>query len=104
MTQAFPLVTVLPYTVGMFRDFHTAKRVIHAGVPGVPDRIVLLSNGEYIFFDSKTGNARLSKSQNIFKKRLQYCTKTERVFELRNVSDALKVIEDYERRKYQKIS
>jgi len=97
VTLKFPKVIVLPYTVGVFRDFETSTRIIRAGVKGVPDRLVLLSTGGYLFFDAKTGNATFSKEQRAFKARIEYCTDTVRVFKLKNVDDALRIIEDYEK-------
>lgn len=98
VTSRFEKVVVLPYTVGMFRDFTTAERIIRAGQKGVPDRLVLLSNGQYLWFDGKTGNAVFSKEQRAFRDWLKYCTNTDRVFKLTCVKSALDIIESYENR------
>jgi len=58
----FPDIIVLPYTVGMFRDFDSAERIIHAGYKGVPDTLILGFRW-YLFFDAKTGKAKFSPAQ-----------------------------------------
>lgn len=96
VTKKFPMVIVLPYTCSLFRHYNNPERVVYVGRKGVPDRLVLLSTGGFLWFDAKTGKAALTKEQRAFKKCLQYCTNTERVFKLTNIEDALSIIERYE--------
>ena len=86
-------VVFIPYTVGMFRDFDTANRIIHAGIKGVPDCIVL-GVGWYLFFDAKTGGATYTKEQAAFAKRMYEINGHERVFKLRSVNQGIDIIND----------
>ena len=97
VTKEFPLVTIIPYTVGLFRDYETAERTIRAGVAGVPDLIVVLSTGGVIFLDAKTGKATFNKNQRMFKNRLLISTGTDRVFKLKNVEMGLDIIRGFEK-------
>ena len=90
-------VIVLPYTVGMFRDFDTAERIIHAGMKGVPDLLVIGKNF-YLFFDAKTGKADFSKEQKAFKARVLQITGEDLVHKLTSVQVGLNIIgSHYER-------
>lgn len=102
VTQNFGLsVMVVPYTVGMFRDFDTASRIIHAGEKGTPDLLVLGSRF-YLWFDAKTGKASFTKEQLFFKKRIDALNDYESVFKLTSVEQGIKIIkqakEFYEQR------
>jgi hypothetical protein len=88
----FPDVFILPYTVGMFRDFETASRIIRAGIKGVPD-LVILGDGWYLFLDAKTGNARFSKEQLAFKARIESINKNRSiVFKLTSVTQGISIL------------
>jgi len=65
VSAEFPDLVMLPYTCGMFRDFDSAERIIHAGQKGVPDWLVL-GCGWYLWFDAKTGFAKFTKEQMAF--------------------------------------
>ena len=98
----FSDITVLPYTVGMFRDFDSAERIIHAGVKGVPD-ILILGCGFYLWFDAKTGKAKFTPEQSAFKKRMSEINKgTEHVYKLTSIEQGLNIIKEarkfYERK------
>ncbi len=100
--KAFPDIVVIPYTVGMFRDFDSAERIIHAGLKGVPDLLVL-GCGFYLFFDGKTGKAKFTKEQTAFKTRINEINKgTDHVYKLTNIEQGLEIIkkckEFYERK------
>lgn len=91
---AFPDIVVISYTVGMFRDFDTANRIIHAGQKGVPDWIIF-GNGWYLFFDIKTGKAKFSKEQMAFKKRISEISNGgEFVYKINSVDQALNIIKN----------
>jgi len=96
VTREFSRVIVIPYTVGVFRDFDTAERIIHAGMKGVPDTLVLLSSGQYVFFDAKTGDATFNKNQVFFKQAVMRSCGQDRVYKLRNVESGLVVIRQFE--------
>lgn len=88
----FSDIVVIPYTVGMFRDFDSAERIIHAGIKGVPDLLVL-GCGFYLFFDAKTGKARFTKEQAAFKARIDSINKgTDHVYKLTSVEQGLNII------------
>lgn len=85
---------MIPYTVGMFRDFDSAERIIHAGQKGVPDWIVF-GKGFYLFFDVKTGKARFTTEQNNFKLRIsQINGGTDHVYKLTSVEQGLNIIKN----------
>ena len=91
---AFDNIFIIPYTVGMFRDFDTASRIIHAGQKGVPDWIVF-GCGWYLFFDCKTGKAKFSTEQLAVKKRISEINKgTDHVYKLTNVEQAINIINE----------
>lgn len=87
-------VMVIPYTVGMFRDFDTATRIIHAGMKGVPDLIVF-GKDFYLFFDIKTGNANFSIDQKNFKNRMLQISKYDVVHKLTSIEQGLNIIGQY---------
>lgn len=92
VAKEFPKLVIIPYTVGMFRDFDTADRIIRAGYPGIPDRIVF-GKGWYLFFDAKTGKAKFSPEQKAFKNRIDELNEgTEHVYKLISVEQGLNVI------------
>ena len=100
LVKAFPVaackmfddIVVIPYTCGVFRDFDSAERIIHAGIKGVPDLLVL-GNGFYLFFDGKTGKARFTKEQSAFKARIDSINKgTEHVYKLTSVDQGINII------------
>lgn len=93
--QSFDDVIIIPYTVGMFRDFDSAERIIRAGYPGIPDRLVL-GSGWYLFFDGKTGHATFTKEQRAFRDRLMTINKGEEVVhKLKSVDYGLEIIRRY---------
>jgi len=88
----YPELTLLPYTVGVFRDFDSAERIIHAGIKGVPDLIVF-GNKFYIFLDAKTGGANFTKEQKAFRDRMKEVNKgKDVVFKLKSVEDGLALV------------
>lgn len=92
VSKEFDDVMILPYTVGMFRDFDTAERIIHAGQKGVTD-LVVLGCGWYLWFDTKTGKARFSTEQTAFAERLKEINKgTSHVYKLTSVEQGIDVI------------
>lgn len=92
--KEFEDIVVIPYTVGMFRDFELAERIIHAGLKGVPDLLVL-GCGYYLFFDGKTGKARFTKEQTAFKERLKIINKgTDHVYKLTSIEQGLNIIRE----------
>lgn len=95
--REFDDIVIIPYTVGMFRDFELAERIIRAGVKGVPDTLVLMG-GDYIFFDAKTGKARFTKEQLAFKERMKQVNRgKDRVYKLTSVEQGLNVIREVRR-------
>jgi len=66
----FDDVVYVPYTNGMFRDFDSADRIIHAGMKGVPDCLIL-GSGWYLWFDGKTGSAGFTPEQTNWKERMK---------------------------------
>lgn len=91
---AYPDIVIIPYTVGMFRDFDTANRIIHAGQKGVTDWLIF-GAGWYLFFDIKTGKAKFSKEQMAFKKRIaEINTSGEYVYKINSVEQALNIIKN----------
>lgn len=100
--KEFPDVMILPYTVGMFRDFDSAERIIQAGEKGVLDTVIL-GNGWYLWFDGKTGHAVFKKEQKAFVARLKEINNgTDHGYKLTSVEQGLNVIrkckEFYEQR------
>lgn len=102
LVKAFPVaackefsdIVVIPYTVGMFRDFELAERIVRAGIKGVPDLLVL-GCGFYIFFDAKTGKAKFTKEQAAFKERIKVINKgTDHVYKLTNIEQGLNIIKE----------
>ena len=94
VSAQFPAIIVIPYTVGVFRDFDTAARIIHAGIKGIPD-IIVIGKGFYLFFDCKTGKAKFTKEQLAFKKRVAELNDgQELVYKLGNVDQGLNVIKN----------
>jgi hypothetical protein len=92
--HAFDDIVVIPYTVGMFRDFELAERIIHAGLKGVPDLLVL-GCGFYLFFDAKTGKAKFTKEQAAFKERIKQINKNmDHVYKLTNIEQGLDIIKE----------
>lgn len=87
-------LVMIPYTVGMFRDFESAERIIHAGEKGVPDWIIF-GEGWYLFFDAKTGDANFSTSQKAFKRRIDDLNGgSEHVYKLTSVESGLNIIKN----------
>lgn len=87
----FSDLIVITYTVGMFRDFELAERIIRAGVAGVPDLIVF-GPSLYVFFDAKTGNAVFSKEQKNWKRVMKEINGAERVFKLTSVAQGIEIL------------
>lgn len=96
VTKERPRVLIIPYTVGIFRDYETAERIVKVGMPGVPDRILLLSNGSYLLLDAKTGGATFSKSQRNFDGAVFHSCGHGRMFALRSVEQGLELIDRFE--------
>lgn len=92
----FPNIFIANYTVGMFRDFDSATRIIHAGTKGVPD-LLLYGKNWYLFLDAKTGRATFSKEQLAFKKRIFEITGKDLVHKLTSVDQGLELIGQYEK-------
>lgn len=96
VSREFPNTLILPYTVGMFRDFDTASRIIHAGIKGVPD-LIILGSGWYLILDAKTGHAKFSKEQLAFKKRILEINGKDLVHKLTSVEQGLLLIRQHEK-------
>ena len=69
VSRRYENTMILTYTNGMFRAFDNPDRIIRAGVKGAMDLLVM-GNGFYLWFDAKTGNAKLTKEQKFFRERL----------------------------------
>ena len=92
VSRIFPDVMIVPYTVGMFRDFDSAERIIHACQKGFPYTLIL-GCGWYLLFDGKTGNARFSKEQAAIAERIKTINKgTDHVYKLKSLEDGIKII------------
>jgi hypothetical protein len=103
VAKEFPDLMVLPYTVGMFRDYDSAERIIHAGEKGALDTVVF-GNGWYLWFDGKTGHATFKKEQKDFVARIKTINGgTDHAYKLTSVEQGLNVIRKckafYEQRK-----
>ena len=94
VSRTYPDLVMIPYTVGMFRDFHTADRIIHAGIAGVPDWLIF-GCGFYVFFDVKTGNATFSKEQRAFSIRIKELNKgTDYMYKVKSVDQGLNILKN----------
>lgn len=91
LSAQYPDLVMIPYTVGMFRDFDSAERIVRAGQKGVPDWIVF-GNGWYRLLDAKTGKARFSTEQKEFAYRLNVLNSADMVFKLTSVEQGLEII------------
>jgi hypothetical protein len=94
LSEKFPDIIVIPYTVGMFRAFDNPDRIIRAGIKGVPD-LIIFGKGFYLFLDAKTGNATFNKNQRFFKERMQEVAGCDIVFKLKSVDQGLKIIKGF---------
>lgn len=94
VSSTYPDLVMIPYTVGMFRDFNTADRIIHSGIAGVPDWIIF-GNGFYVFFDVKTGKATFSKEQRAFALRIKELNiGTDYVYKIKSVDQGLNILKN----------
>lgn len=87
-------IFILPVTNGMFRDFESAERIIHSGLPGVPDLIVF-GRGWYFYLDAKTGKAKFNDNQLRFKKRMFEMVGYDLVYKLPDISTGLALIKQF---------
>lgn len=93
-SASFDKIIVLPYDVAKVRALSEPERIYQMGQIGVPDTLVLLPN-IYLFFDQKTGKARLSKLQNNFKMRVTFINQDQRVFAINSIKQGLDIIRKY---------
>jgi len=84
-------IFILPVTNGMFRDFESAERIIHSGIPGVPDLIVF-GRGWYFYLDAKTGRAKFNPNQVNFKKRMHEMLGHDVVYKMPDIVTGMALI------------
>lgn len=84
-------VKTISVTVGMFRAFDDVERIIHSGETGQTDLIVF-GKRWYLFFDGKTGKAKFSKEQQLFKNVYDELNGIETVYKLESIEQGITVI------------
>ena len=85
---------VLPYDVAFVRTYSQPEICFHVGQKGVLDTIVEIPNAS-LFFDMKTGKAKLSPLQKNFVKMMKEIKGVDVAFKITSVRQGLNIIRGF---------
>jgi len=94
VSKMIPQALVLPYDVAFVRAYSEPEKVFQVGQKGVLDTIVILPKAT-LWFDMKTGGARLQKNQMAFCERIFHIHGERRGFKITSVEDGIDIIEQF---------
>lgn len=90
--KEFDKIMVIPYDVGFVRAYSNPEIAYKMGMEGVLDTIVLTEKG-VIFFDMKTGKARLQKNQMNFCIAVRNILGGHRAFKISSCLEGIQLIQ-----------
>lgn len=94
VNKTFLKSMVIPYDIGFVRAYSQPEICYKIGQDGVLDTIVIIPN-HVLFFDMKTGNARLSTLQKAFIKQVKLINGVDKAFKINSIKEGLDIIKGF---------